>query len=108
MATDPLALAAEVKALTTRAREHGEDRDRGPAAEPGLVQSLITEYGLGMEPRLRRALYDRLARLERQHGQTVEILIAEARSLARAPEVARKGNYFARAICLKLREAGIV
>lgn len=74
----------------------------------GLVQSLINEFGLGMEPRLRRACYERLARLESQYGQAAELLIAEARSLARAPGIRQKGNYFARAAVLKLREAGLV
>lgn len=108
MATDPLWIAAEVKALQSRSRTPEAQPGETAAQDLGLVEGLIKEFGLGLEPRLRRALYDRLARLERQHGQTVEILIAEARALARAPGVSRKGNYFARAICLKLREAGIV
>lgn len=106
--TDPLALAAEVKALQERTRANAATTDTAAACDLGLVNSLIKEFGLGGEPRLRRALYDRLARLERQHGQKVEILIAEARSLAKSPSVLRPGNYFARAINLKLRENGLV
>lgn len=108
MATDPMQLEAEVKALQSRAKSNTAPPVTNDTSSVGLVQGLINEFGLGLEPRLRRALFDRLARLEQQHGQTVELMIAEARSLARAPGVTRKGNYFARAICLKLREAGIV
>jgi hypothetical protein len=114
MATDPLALEAEVKAMQ-RAIAHGAapaNVDGAPPAngqicDVGLVQNLINEFGLGGEPRLRRVLYERVRRLEQQHGQIVEILITEARALARAPGVRRPGNYFARAICLKLRENGL-
>lgn len=108
MATDPLALEAEVKALRARTAQQSIVSPIEETLERGLVNGLIKEFGLGGEPRLRRALYDRLARLERQYGQQVEILIAEARSLAKAPSVLRPGNYFARAINLKLREAGLV
>ena len=106
--TDPLQLAADVKALQARTAAVAATHDGNDVNQHGLVAGLIKEYGLGGEPRLRRALYDRLARLERQYGQQVEILIAEARSLARSPSVLRPGNYFARAINLKLREAGLV
>lgn len=74
----------------------------------GLVAGLIRDFGLGNEPRLRRALYDRLARLEHQYGQAVEVLIAEVRSMAKAPTVRQPGNYFARAVTLRLREGGFV
>jgi hypothetical protein len=108
MATEPLALEAEVKALQKRMAEN-RDRDQVAGSEQiGLVNSLIKEFGLGGDPRLRRVLYDRLARLERLHGQKVELLIDEARSMARDPLVKRPGNYFARAICMKLRENGLV
>ncbi len=106
--TDPLQLAAEVKALQARTAANRDREQLDTTVDIGLVNSLIKEFGLGGEPRLRRALYDRLARLERLHGQKVEILIAEARSLAKGPSVLRPGNYFARAINLKLREAGLV
>ena len=108
MATDPLALEAEVKALRARTAAAVSERPLETAEPIGLVNSLIKEFGLGGDPRLRRVLYDRLARLERLHGQKVELLIDEARSMARDPFVKRPGNYFARAICLKLREAGLV
>jgi hypothetical protein len=114
MATDPLALEAEVKALQRSlansagtANKDAATPANGQICDAGLVQNLINEFGLGAEPRLRRVLYERLRRLEQQHGQIVEILITEARALARAPGVLRPGNYFARAICLKLRENGL-
>ncbi len=122
MATDPAQLAEAVKQYQAAQRRQLEARtkdapgDVEPAAnasseaspDAGLVASLIKQFGLGLDARLRRALYDRLARLERLHGQQVEMIIAEARSLAMSPTVRNKGNYFARAVCLKLREAGIV
>lgn len=114
MATDPLALEAEVKAYQAKLTTPTADSDgagsagsTGQICDAGLVQNLINEFGLGGEPRLRRVLYERLRRLEQQHGQIVEILITEARALARAPGVRRPGNYFARAVCLKLRENGL-
>lgn len=72
-----------------------------------LIQDLIQEFGLGGSPQLRRTLYERLARLERAHGQRFMTLLDEARSLARAPTVRNKGNYFAHAICVKVREAAL-
>ena len=113
MATDPLALEAEVKAyqakLTTRQqtatarirRIHGADLRRRPRSEP-----YKRVRAGGRTPITPRALRH-LRRLEQQHGQIVEILITEARALARAPGVRRPGNYFARAVCLKLRENGL-
>ena len=72
MATDPLALEAEVKALRARTAAAVSERPLETAEPIGLVNSLIKEFGLGGDPRLRRVLYDRLARLERLHGQKVE------------------------------------
>jgi len=108
MATDPVELASAVKEYQGRLAKEATDTPPGPDQSGGLVAGLIKQFGLGGDPRLRRALYERLARLEAQYGQKAEILIAEARSLAAAPTVRRPGNYFAHAICLKLREAGIV
>lgn len=108
MATDPLALAQAVKEYQAAKAAGSSSLPCPSLAGSGLVEGLIKEFGLGINPGPRRTLYERLARLEREHGQAAELLIAEARSLARAPTVRNKGNYFARAVTLKLREAGIV
>jgi len=76
--------------------------------DDGLVAGLIKDFGLGQEPALRRALYARLEHVERLHGQKAELIIAEARSMAKLPSTRKPGNYFARAVLLKLREAGLV
>lgn len=115
MATDPVQLASAVKEYQARALRIVE-QETHPTALPvddttqsvGLVAGLIADFGLGNEPALRRRLYDRLQRLVLQHGQKVELLIAEKRTMAKHPTTRRPGNYFARAIAIALREAGLV
>ncbi len=78
----------------------------GPARK-GLVGELIAEFGLGEQPALRRVLYERIARAFEQAPDKVKAMLADARMLAKEPTVKRKGNYFARAMKLKLLEAGM-
>ena len=108
MATDPVALASAVAELQSRQRLAREHEERQDGDSGGLVNGLIKDFGLGTEPVLRRRLYDRLARLVTQHGQKVEVLIAEKRTIAKSPSTRMPGNYFARAITQALREQGLV
>lgn len=106
--TDPLQLEAEVKRLQARIHDREVTGSQVAPCEDGLVQGLIKQFGLGGNPELRRACYIRLQALERQHGQKAEMIIAEARSMAMMPTIRAPGNYFVRAVLLKLREAGLV
>ncbi len=105
---DAQTLEAEVKALVARTEQQKQKSTESESREAGLVAGLIADFGLGQEPALRRALYARLEHIERIHGQKAELIIAEARSMAKLPTTKRPGNYFARAVLLKLREAGLV
>ena len=73
-----------------------------------LVEELRNQFGVGGNPQLRINLYHRLKRIVDQHGIRAQQVIDEVRSMARAPGIRNQGNYFARAIVLRLREAGIV
>jgi hypothetical protein len=106
--TDPLELESAVKAFQAKLAATAAVATNRTADEHGLVNGLIKDFGLGGRPELRRACYQRLAHIEKQHGQTAEILIAEARSMAKMPGIRFPGNYFVRAVLLKLREAGLV
>jgi hypothetical protein len=101
-------LAEAVKEYQGRLRDRAAQPMPLEPSASGLVAGLIKDFGLGAEPALRRRLYERLQRLVSLHGQQVEILIAEKRSLALDPHTVRPGNYFAKAITTALRERGLV
>ena len=108
MPTDPLALESAVKEYRARTTALSNPTESTPSPPVGLVAGLITDFGLGNEPVLRRRLYERLQRLVETYGQKVELLIAEKRSIAKHPTTRMPGNYFARAITIALRENGLV
>ena len=86
-------------------------RQPEPAASSSqgdLVERLKTLFGVGGNPQLRINLYHRLQRVVEQHGTRAQQVIDEVCSMARAPGIRNQGNYFARAVVLRLREAGIV
>lgn len=108
MSTDPMALESAVKEYQARSNHKPVMAEESSTQPVGLVAGLITDFGLGNEPALRRRLYERLQRLVETYGQAVELLIAEKRSIAKHPTTRRPGNYFAKAITIALREKGLV
>lgn len=108
MSTDPVALESAIKEYAARTTARSIQPEESSTQPVGLVAGLITDFGLGNEPALRRRLYERLQRLVETYGQQVELLIAEKRTMAKAPTTRRPGNYFVRAITIALRERGLV
>lgn len=108
MATDPVALESAVKEYQARTSVLSTATASMPTQPVGLVAGLISDFGLGNEPALRRRLYERLQRLVETYGQQVELLIAEKRTMAKHPTTRKPGNYFVRSITIALREKGLV
>lgn len=104
---DALSLESAVKQFQAQSATRLKLLDEETSASQSLVQELITEFGLGNEPALRRKLYERIDRARAAHPDKVGALLADALSLARDHSVRNKGNYFARAMKLKLVEANL-
>lgn len=93
-------LSVEIRSLLEAART-GQLRRSGRGAEERLGRRL----GFGRQPAKRRLFYQYLGRLVDTEGERVYDLIGTA--LAQAVGKRDPGNYFCRAIALKLREAGL-
>jgi uncharacterized protein YutE (UPF0331/DUF86 family) len=71
-----------------------------------IMERLVSKFGLGDNPVKRRALYARLQLLAETFPDAVESLISEA--VMQSHGMRRPGNYFCRAIVLKLRESKLM
>lgn len=71
-----------------------------------LYDRLARKVGFGDMPAKRKALFSRLVKLHRVHGERVELAIAEA--WASSCGARHRDRYFCVAVCRKLAEAGMV
>lgn len=76
---------------------------RGQFHTSNLVDRLFALYGPGEREDLRRMLFMRIERLVQIHGQRMMTLVREACISAQGRE--NPGNYFCRAVRLKIAEA---
>jgi len=72
----------------------------------GIAERLERRFGLGGNGELRRALYRRLERLADEGGEPVYRLIAVA--ACDADGKADPGRWFAKVVCLRLHESGLL
>jgi hypothetical protein len=65
-------------------------------------------YGGGDRPDLRSAVFRKVQSLASIHGKKLEDQIRDVIRLSRGPDITNSGNYFCRAIMLRVRELGFL
>ena len=72
----------------------------------GVAGRLERRFGLGGNPELRRALYRRLECMIDEQGEPMYRLVATAAAEASGKE--DPGRWFAKVVCLRIRESGLI
>jgi len=71
-----------------------------------VANRLVTRFGLGTRPELRRSLYSRLEELIRQEGESAYLVVASV--AADAVGKTNPGRYFAHVVMVRLQERGFL
>lgn len=75
---------------------------------PPVAARLERRFGLGSEPQLRQALYTRLEKLVSESSEGSKVLEVIDSVVCDAVGKSDPGRYFARVVCLRLQERGLM